>query len=913
MPTYTMPVARRVSLLQQIFRDFGIPVTDNSVLDRTIRKEFGPGKRSKLNQLLNDYNKQTDAAYLSVCIGAELRREFAEPDLVALGNLMCERLPSLLEIIDIRQQVARREQALQGILEYIRNKLPSEGTESLERMLVAAEDQLHRKLQTQMLASIVEQTGTVFACSQLRTAGTILGSVMPALISLEHAKINPSQTINLVINAIRVMATEFKQNNLNQAANIIDYVHCLAQLHLPVLSEECSVEDILTRLDIPFAKSTARILSDRSRSVGLYDQELLKILQSNQRHAATCGVLAKLAQDIDCPPLEKIAVSGLCFLTLKQTYTELKTGNLQAVNFSESSGILLTNLGNLTNNRLLSKLGIAVTNGVKTYTGLLATPGGASVALPLAICTVLGKLMLKGKNNSTSTRNTILEKNLHDIDVLQRVVQWHFADLQRTLERQHQELVVTMQRGFANIIDFVGRWQQFEQRNWQQLLDIEYSIHSGFRDLYIEYIRDPLEQFDYAVTYNAFAMLNVAELKFKLKMWLLYKSKHPKANGRSLPDSAILKVTAPDHVLGLLNKYANQEFYLNLPEDLPHMPTWLLAVHAFVELSMLEEDRRDVLAMHDIIRLGDNILGYIETLRADTEFYNQMNIALQGLRQREAEVLQQLAPPEELPIVRKLARPAAWERQLERFSAVVWDLSEHWVHYALSEEYSLAEFYQLGSLTAEYIVLRSNTFTEVHMAYGAAELPVSSQLIKFRIEIYFKYQTRQYLLASSMHAYYLATAQDRFEKYYRQKFQYPLKHTRYDWISIDGTKNQISGHIVTDCKKLINYTKLGSLYQRWFADSQLLEVESHPQPELLYQLQTEIAARRSEAQTSSNMAQSTNAELVGIQNKLALNTALQAAFSQILDGQLASELEHVLGRLRLLLPETNDIMPTLGL
>lgn len=913
MPNCTMPVAQRISLLQQIFRDFGIPVTDNSVLDQTIRNEFGPGKRSKLNQLLKDYNKQSDASYLAVCIGAELQKEFSEPDLVALGDLMCERLPSVLEIIDIKQQVARREQALQEILGYIRSKLPASGTDPLERMLYAAEEQLHHKLQAQMFTSIMEQTGLVFACSRLRTAGVILGAIIPALISLDKASLNPSQTTNLLINAIRVMATELKQSNLSHAANIIDYVHCLAQLHLPALREECSVEDILTRLDIPFAKSTARSLRDKSRSVGLHEQELLKILQNNQRYAATCGVVAKLAKDIDCPPLEKIAVSGLCFLTLKQTYAELKTGNLQAVNFSETSGILLTNLGSLTNNKLLCKLGAAVTNGVKTYTGLLAAPGGASVALPLAICTVLGKLMLKGRNKNAPTRSTVLETNLHGINVLQRVVQWHFADLQRSLANHHQELVITMQSGFANIIDFVGRWQQFDQRNWQQLLDIEFSIHSGFSDLYIEYIRDPLEQFDYASTYDSFAEINCEEIKFKLKMWLLYKSQHPKANGRCLPEHVILRIHTPEHVLGLLNKYANQEFGLELSEDLPHMPTWILAARAFTELSRLEEDGEGHAVMSDIVQVGDSVLGYIATLRSQVEFFTQLSISIQALRQRQEEFLQQLAPPEELPIVHKLARPAVWEKQLERFAALAWDLSEHWDNYELSEEYAVAEFYKLGSLTAEYTVLQSNTFTEVHMAYGAVELPVAAQQVKFQINIVFTHQTTQYILASSTHAYFLATAQDRFEKYYRQKFQYPFKHTRFDWISIDGNKNQVSGHIVTDCKKLIDYTKLGRLYQKWFAESQLLNVELHPQPELLYQLQKEIAARRAEAQTTSNMARSTNVELVTVQNKLAAYTALQKAFLQILDGQLASELEHVLSGLRLLLPEPNDIMHTLGL
>lgn len=913
MPKYAMPVAQRVALLQQIFKDFGIPVAENSVLDRTIRKEFGPGKRSKLNQLLSEYNQRTDAAYLSVCIGAELRVEFADPELLALGDLMCERLPSVLEIVDIRLQTERREQALQGILTHIRSKLPADGAESLERMLQAAEDQLHTRLQTQMFTSMVEHSGVVFACGELQKAGTILRAVVPALLSLDCASMQPSQTINLVVNAVRVMAAELKQTKLERAANIIDYIHWLAQLHLPKLRDSCSIEDILTNLEIPFAKSTARILLDKSRTVGLYDEELLKILHNNQRYAATCGVLAKLARDIDCPPLEKVAVSGLCLLTLKQAYAELKTGNLQAVNFSEASGILLTNLGNLTNNRLLIKLGAAVTNGVKTYTGLLAAPGGATVALPLAICTVLGKLLLKSKKPNSAVRNTVVDKTLQDIAVLQQVVQWHFADLQRNLARQHQELLRTVQQGFANILDFIGRWQQFDQRTWQQLLDIEYSIHSEFSDLYIEYIRSPLEQLDYGARYQAFTDLKVAEVKFKLHMWLLYKSKHPKANGRSLPESALMQVTQPDPILGLINRYANQAFDLNLPEELPHMPTWLLAATAYADLLAMEQEIQETQVIQAIILLGEQVVNYIAALRTNSEFFNQLNIAIQQLRQREAEILQQLAPPLELPVVQMLAQAAPWAQQLERFAPVAWDLTAYWASYAIAEDYGLAEYYQLGSIIAEYTVLPSNTFTEVHMAYTAGALPVDAQQVQFQVDVFFKYQSHKYLLATSKHAYHLPTAQARFEQYYRHKFQYPLRHTRFDWISIDGCKNQVTGHHVTDCIKLIDYTKLGQMYQRWFAAANLLQVDTHAQPELLAQLQREIAARRSQAQTASDMARSTHTELADVQHKIAVYRALDGLFLQIIEGTLGAELGAVLGRLRLLLLESSDIMPTLSL
>ncbi len=909
----SMSVAQRVSVLRQIFKDFGIPVVEGSILDRTIRNEFGPGKRSKINQLIRDYSQQTDAAYLSVCIGAELRREFADPELSALGDLMCERLPSVLEIADIRQQTERRELALQGILTHIRSKLPTDGSEYLQRTLVAAEEQLHDKLQAQMFTSIVEHSGTVFACGELQKAGVILRAVVPALLSLENPNLHPSQSINLVVNAMRIMALELKQTKLTCAANIIDYIHWLAQLHLPKLQVSCSVEDILTNLEIPFAKSTARLLRDKSRKVGLYDEELLQIVHSNQRYAATCGIIAKLAKDIDCPPLEKIAVSGLCLITLKQSYAELKTGNLQAVNFSEASGILLSNLGSLTNNGFLSKLGTAVTNGVKTYTGLLAAPGGASVALPLAICTALGKLLLKNKQRNIPPSNTTVDKTLHEIVLLQKVIQWHFAELHRKIELQHHELLAKLQHGFASIIEFVAHWQQFDQRNWQQLLNIEYSIHLEFSDLYIEYIRDPLEQFDYANTYNDQASLSVPDVKFKLQMWLLYKAKHPKANGRTLCDEAILRVTQPDPILGLLNKYANQQFSVSLPEDLPHMPTWLLAATALADLLDSNMVVPESKILHGILEQGEIVSTYIADLRHNTVLFNNINLAIQQLQHREADIMQQLAPPAELPVLCKIAQPAPWERQLERFTAVGWDLTSLWDNYAIPDEYSIATYYQIGSIRAEYTVLQSNTFTEVHISYTAINMPLHAQQVKMKVDIIFDYQSRNYVLATSVHVYYLPSAAARFEQYYRQKFQYPLKHTNFDWISMDGCKNQVTGHPVTTCNKVIDYTKLGLLYQRWFSTADVLHTDLQAHPDLFTEIQREIQAKRLQAQTTSAMARSTHAELASVQHKLAVYRALESSFYKIVEGSLASELGVVLGRLRLLLPESNDIMPALGL
>ena len=74
MPIDSLSVAERINALKNIFANFGIPVLDNSILDQSIRAEFGRGKRSELNQILHALQHDTEAAELAVCIGDALKK-----------------------------------------------------------------------------------------------------------------------------------------------------------------------------------------------------------------------------------------------------------------------------------------------------------------------------------------------------------------------------------------------------------------------------------------------------------------------------------------------------------------------------------------------------------------------------------------------------------------------------------------------------------------------------------------------------------------------------------------------------------------------------------------------------------------------------------------------------------------------
>src|SRR5690348_14138037 len=108
----TMSVAERVAALNRLFYDFGIPVLPNSSLDQAIHAEFGRGKRSTITTLLLELRQETEAGRLAACIGAELKKDTTNAQIVAIGNVLQQTLPPLLEILDIRQSILKREHLL---------------------------------------------------------------------------------------------------------------------------------------------------------------------------------------------------------------------------------------------------------------------------------------------------------------------------------------------------------------------------------------------------------------------------------------------------------------------------------------------------------------------------------------------------------------------------------------------------------------------------------------------------------------------------------------------------------------------------------------------------------------------------------------------------------------------------------
>lgn len=917
MPSINMPVAQRIVLLTKIFAEFGIEVAANSPLDQAIRNEFGPGKRSKLNQILQAYTQQTDAAALSICIGTELQAVGTDPKLCHVGRIMCERLPNLLEILDIRGQTTKREQMLGQILAHFTAKLASHAdtdADRLLRMLDATQRQLHTQLQAQAVGTVVADLGAVFACRDLERCGTVLRVVLPVLINLEDATYTATQRVNCITHALRTLAMELPMLRLEKAADLIDYAHWLAQINLPSLSNPTTIEQILQKLDVPLGASTARMLRDKARSVGLHDQELLEILASNQKHAATCSVIAKFGRELACPELEKIGVVGLCGLTLRQSFHELRTANLNSVNFSESLGIMLSGLGTLTNNNTLSKLGMAVSNGVKAYAGLMVAPGGATVALPLAVCTVLAGILIKHKPKQHTEINKVVRQTVIDIQEIQRAMSWHFAELHNSMTAQQREVIRIVDRGFASLSEIVGNWHLAHTQTWRKLEDIQESISNEFIDLYLEYIRDPLDQLRFYDNYDQYDAAAIPKIKLKLNMWLLYKAKHSKVNG-VLQDPVALHTAArqPAAKLGLINRYLNQEFSQQLREDFPHVPTWLLAADAYIELLPRYQDLRESHILQDIITLGSELHAYLLDLTANAPLRQRLAAGMDLLEQEQQNIISQLQPRVPVREVARCAKPAPWEYQLEKFTALPWDLSAIWEGYRLNDELLVAQHYQLGTIYAQYVVERSNTFTEVHVPCSQDPLPNNAGQIKFKVEILFKHndQAQSYLLATSQHQYLLANGYERFTQYYQQKFRGSFKHRNYLWISLDGMQNQVVGHPVTNTQKPIDYTRLAQLYAYWFRNSTLLDVQLYDNQALRMQIQSQISVCQEREQQTFSNAQAMHQRLQEVREKLKLYQALDTAIHQLCSGELASRIEYTVARLRLLLATCRDIMPTL--
>lgn len=869
-----MSVAERVNKLKSIFNDFGIPVLPNSALEQAITSEFKRGKRSPLTLIISELQQESDAARLSKQIGIELGRNIDDPEVLIVAQIMQQRLPSLLNILDLRQTIHKREKLLSELLSHFKNKITTDPqTARLHRMLDAAYHNLNVNIQVHAMGKLAEDSGVVCNVRELQIFGRVMQGITPALIALEHPDYPLELKINHSIHAIRVLAVELHDKKLEYAANILDNIHWLAQVTLPELTDQTTIIQALQNLDVSVGVMTVRSIETKALEIGLtkqevtqivyagtainklgsQDQELLTRTQENQQYAAIFGYLAKLAKDTNQVELNKAAIIGICLTSLRQTFYEVKANSLNIENFSESLGTILSGAGIVTNNRMLIHVGNSILTGLKTYTGIMALPGGAAVAVPLAVGSILGKLILKPdvKPNPATQLPNVIVSALGKVVELQQQMRKELATIYANLTVQHQQLMLIVDQGFANLANLL-RTQNLQLIHSIQTVDkhlhnLHIELSQEFTSLYLEYVQQPLEEIEFAQKYDVIDAKNLLNHKHKLALWLLYKSKNPKVNGLSLSVNDIEKLLdrlqQADAILSLINRYLNINFAQNLPEDLPHIPTWILAANTYVTLSLqtphLLTLGNELQILQDVIMAGNKIINFVDGLVANHDLWQKLQQAIMQslmLVQTKWSLLQLQTPVIYLAsvdeIIQKstvqdadlIAYPGS-EQQLERFSAIGVNVQNIWQRYIkdfIPQECVAAVAHNLGEWQINFTVdQRVNHFAHLHIKYGANLLPDYARDVLFRVDVAFKNKSdnKSYEIISIWLAFDLQDAQQRFNQYYQRKFKYALKHTRYNWIGLDGLSNQVDGHGNTATQKLIDYDRLALLYHDWLTQA----------------------------------------------------------------------------------------------
>lgn len=885
MNTNKMTVAEKIAALKNIFNDFGIPVLPNSSLEQAIKDEFGRGKRSKLNQILLELHNDTDASKLALAIGAELKKN-KDPQVLAVANTLQSQLPLLFGIIDMRHSIAQREQLLSKLLEHFHTKLPNNpNTDRMLRMIAAAQKNLSANLQTQYIATITENLGTAFNVEELKRFGKVFHEATPALIALNQADYPMEQKINHCINAIRALAIELRSKHLQMSADILDNIHWLAKVSLPQVPDQATIEQALQNLGISIGYTSTKLIQKKAAAAGLTNKEIIQLLYTNaeftqmsnnanellarthenQQYAATCAYIAKVAYDVKQDDLARIAVAGVCLASLRQTYYEVKTDTLCAANFTESLGTILSSIGVVTKSDPLINIGNSIISGVITHSGIMSVPGGASIAVPLAVCTVLTKLFLgtrlNNKQDNKKSSNDILPNLLRQIVVWQQQIRIEFTNLYQKLYQLNQQVLSAIEQGFDSLENLI-------QQNHLQVMhgilsienklqDLQLNMQKEFIDLYLEYIHDPLEELDYINKYNCQDQIKIDQNKHKLVMWLLYKSKHPNVNGRKLPLENLLhicsKLNDKEGILSLVNKYVNLNFCQELPEDLPHISTWLLAANTYVwataKYPSTTSNTETINILNDILEVGDKIVSFVEKLAENKLLWQKINESLQQehskLKARWAQLNPQfnsvylqsfsnIKKTQKQPRIFAHPSPVA---QIEPFTATKIDITELWnkhIVHNIPNECLTTVAHGLGSWHIVFTVdAHANNFHNEYIPYGDNILPDHSRDVLFKIEVYYKSQEEKlFLLTTNWFAYDLYNSRQRLEQYYRLKFKHGLRHTNYDWIRLDGRSNRVTGHGDTPTDKLIDYDRLATIYQAWLCNSRPINT-----PEILQRVQ----------------------------------------------------------------------------
>lgn len=893
MPVSNLSVSERIHSLKLLFNDFGIQVLENSLLDQTITAEFGRGKRSVLNKLITDLQLESDSAILANCIGYALEQNMqTDPHIQAIGSVMRTRLPSLFHILDIRQQTKNRIQLLNQLLQHFESKIQIQKNSTVAtlqadrilRMLQAAREQLQKNITMQAVGDVIYDSGVVFDLRDLKRCGKFLKCITPILISLEYPNFNIEINLNHCVNALRIISSELQNTKLEVAANILDDIQNIGLIILPDVPDNASIDAVLQKLGLSVGTITIHNIKQRALISGLNEHEIIQIFynniniaklqtseqklltatQQNRRYAATCGYVTKIGNELKCKELQRIGIAGLCLISMRQTFYELKTHNSNVVNFSESLGLILSSTGVLCKNPTLTKIGASVLDGVKAYAGIMAIPGGQAVAIPLAICTTLGKLLL-GSKQRQNAQSTIDDQTLLQ-EVLKRVISLHvdmrqqFGTLFEMLQEQHKELLLSLERGFAQLACSL---QLSQMQTLQELYHLDYKVdHLQFRiskefsELYMEYIQDPISEIEFYHKYKQGDVQQLNRNKIKLSMWLIFKAQHSKVNGSGLIASLnqdmemskyismiLQKIDSFDAVLGMVNRYVNLEFNQQLPENLPHVPTWVLSANTYLTLlnehsTKLDDVDKEPEIIADIVAIGGKMLNFAESLHDNLVLWEAIttSITLQcRLANTELTTISDTNPMSQFKNFSQLSalyaqdyqiRPiyayAATTGQLEYFDPIRLDITYMWQQHIASHipvEFIMAEYYALGKLYITYTVDNlMNGFTNLRMPYNDALLPDSARDVLFRIDVHFKAveNSRQILLLNTWFSYDLLNVRKRFDEYYALKFKQGLHHKRYLWIAVDGKKNQVAGHGDTETNKLIDYARLASIYNSWW-------------------------------------------------------------------------------------------------
>lgn len=781
-----MPVKQRIAFLKQIFADFGIPVPDNSRLALAIESEFGRGKNSKLNQIISELTYPNTSASLAACIGEALQDANFEPGIQKIGNFMQSQLVHIVEILDYKQSNSRKINLLIKILDHFISKLYYEPR--LCRLLTSAKHQLLNN-NAKFVGESISHFGKALESTKADKIGQILSVVTPAILSINDQEVLTTQKVKLCLNSINIIANNLNSQGLSVAATVLNDAYYIFEVCKDEDDQPATIQDALRDLGISVGSFTLQRIISKGAELGIKERELKTIFHKtnqltylsdqqqelvnqtfvNQKYAVLCSTVAKIGTDSGCAALEKIGVSGLGYISLIQTYTEIKSGEFSVGGLSESLGIILSSLGIITDNNILSKLGNCISTGVSAYAGLIATTAGSTVAIPLAICTGISSYVAKHK---VANEEPLYRELLTKIIKIQSEYRVELAHLYDEISSNHREIISKLDQAFLKLSTNIAENHYFEVLLFRDLHQEVIAVHNSVLN---NPITDLLLQLRYARTYANVTTEKLEYFKQQLTVWLIYKNSK--------------KTTE----IGLWLQAAN-------------CLLWIISQSSINK--RLINDLRD-----QALDIRNKLLNLEEPAK-----YERLNAWIHS-------ILAKLKPENKAYIAK-----TPQKNQLEKFSPFEVNIAQLWeqeIKAYIPNDYIEADKLGVGNLYFNIYIDPNNKFADLKLPY-TAEIPSEARAIKFRLEVTFGFIGEQVCssIVNFWFKYNLNTAQQRFHEYYEQKFVRALRHKRYNWISIDGSVNELAGYPATACHpKQIDYEKLGNVYLKWWQQSSLFLVE----------------------------------------------------------------------------------------